>query len=499
MCTCVPFYRHADFDSPSINSLTPRLNSGEIGCCVISDTVKMKRKFSGRSSRSAKRVRTYQPTGVGALVNAGINMLPAKYRVPARVIQASYKTASSLSKKYRSALNRKASSKVRRVKGKPGKAWFGMSTGYYKGKFRKTSRRGAKNAFDKYMNYGFVSTKEVFGKVDDADCVYLGHSTWDVNELSRSISYSLVRKLVKKAGFDPDQPTQELPFYAYNDSDGFKIAWTRISVAGIIQPTEYVIPNDATVTSVAENSGLRQQIQDTMDSEFQGSNRGNWDRIALYSSDRNGVSTNWRLAAELNLKREVLDVMVKSEFTVQNRTKSAVAGSSSTDIIDNQPLKGYLYQFAGAVPQTKQMGTDGLNRISFNGGIILQQSVDLNPSTLYKEPPVPKFFNNCYKASYVSLDPGYIKKSVVVSKWRGYFNNLISGKLMARTNGSLVSYAPGKCQLFALEERLNSGSTNLITVNYECDRKIGAVFYTTKNPSSLSDYESLEINNVTVV
>lgn len=412
-----------------------------------------------------------------------------------------FRLAAGASKQYRSDIKKYRTARRVVPKQKPGKQWFGTSVGVYKGPFKR-AKKNVKSDETKYLNNGYGLTVECFGRVDDADCVYVGHSTYDRDNLSRTIANAVVRKLLKKCGFNPDSPDQEIPFYAYNDSDGFRLSFTVIDNSGTIFPFNYDIPNDTNLENLTSNSGFLDAVRARMVA-IDAHARGDFDRIALYSSDRNGVSTNWRLAGELNLRTEVLEVWVHSTLTVQNRTKSA-SGSSETDVVDSQPLKGYLYHMYGGVPKTKRMGLTSiapqtsLNRIQ-TPGIILAQAVDMN-STYFKEPPVPSFFSNCGKSSYVNLASGDMKKTVVSSKWRGYFNNILIGKLKNVSPDGLqqvTMYAPGKCQILALEERLNSGSTNLITVSYECERKMGAMLISTKKPTMLSAFTEYQLNNVT--
>lgn len=376
------------------------------------------------------------------------------------------------------------------------RAFAGVSTHYYRGRFRKPRKTSKPKTQTKYLSNGYLLTSEVFGKVDDLDCVYIGHSTYNRTQFARVIACAVLRKLLKKAGFNPDSPDQEIPFNGYNDSSGFELRWVRIAGDGTILPSTYVVPNNTSLETLATASGWQQAVYDLMNTQ-DGYSRGDFDRIALYSQDFNVTSTG-RLAAEVNLRTEVLELYSQSSVVIQNRTKSAVGGSDSTETVDNQPLKGYCYNFAGGVPQQKQTGVSGLTRV-IGDGIILQQSVDLSPATLFKEPPVPKTFSNCFASSYVRLDPGFIKRGSIVSKWRGYFNNIIFGKLKAVTPDGAnqnVSYSAGKCQLFALEEALNSGSTNKITVNYECEKKIGAMLITGKKPVMLTGWHEQERNNI---
>lgn len=454
---------------------------------------------SGTISGYSSGNRSFARRMAGAALEAGVrNFVPG-----GNAIVGAARAASTIQRAYRAYKGRRGGGKSN-VTGnvtKYGKQWQGVSTAKYRGRFRKPSRKLPKVAARvlPYQNTGFLSTKEIYGKVDDLDCVYIGHSTYDAEEIALVVAIATLRKLFKKAGFNADSPDQALPLFNYGVASGFKLTWVTVRVDGTETETSYETVTGSTLRTVAAASGFRQQIVDRM-MLIDGNNRGDFDRIAVYSKDNYATGTDWRLAAELNLRQEVLDVMCHSELTLQNRTKSA-SGDASTDVVDNQPLKGFLYEFAGGVPTSKKMNAGApanrLNRVRYGTGMILEQAIDLDPANLYKEPPNPKQWSNCYKSSRVNLEPGDMKKTVASVSYRGYWNNLICAKFVTRTNTTLNQYSVGKCQLFAMEERLNSGSTNLITVNYECDRKIGARLISTKNPIMLSDYKETELNNVT--
>lgn len=375
--------------------------------------------------------------------------------------------------------------------------YSGVSTGKYRGLFKKPRRpKGGKGGNLKYLKTGSMLTKEIYGSIDDADVVMLGHSTFPRSELAKVIAEATLRKLFAKAGFVADAVDQEIPAFAYNDADGFQVSIVRVK-EGTITPTTYFTINNDTIATVAVNCGLIGFLETAMISN--GNSGLDFDRIALYTSDRNGVATNTRLAAELNLRTEVLELKVSSAMTIQNRTKSAT-GSTSTDVIDNQPLRGYLYQCAGSVPQTTTMGRNVINTMELTGLQLIRGAEAATVSGGYLEPVHPKTFTNCYKSSRVSLQPGDIKKSYITSVWKGYWNNLVVGKLQARLNNvapDSYSYAPGKCQVFALEEILNSGSTNKITCNYELERKIGAVLYKSKTAPMVPPFEQVRVDNLT--
>lgn len=386
-----------------------------------------------------------------------------------------------------------------------GSHWGGHSTGYYQGKFRKpTSRvKGLEKLQNYYMSTGTGKNIEIEGKVDDVDCVYVGHSTYCFSEMAANLCTAMLRKLFKKAGFDVEHVHQELPLYSHDNADGFKVQLVRLNGDGSKSVAEYITVDNDTLNSIAITntwSGLSQKMFEIIQAAIDppGVN-AEFESLILYSSDRNGVATNWRLASELDLRREKVEMYISSELTVQNRTKTADGGSTSTDTIDNQPLKGKLYQVRGGIPKMKIQGRPGLNYIT-DKGVILQQAIDLTPSGLFKEPPPRSIFSNVTGTSYVSLDPGTIKKTRIAHKYQGYFNYFIQRVLnmtIYTNSGTTISNAKGKAQFIALEERLNSGSANKITVCYEIDQKVFCKLKTTKKPTALPDYGTSTYNNVT--
>lgn len=374
----------------------------------------------------------------------------------------------------------------------------GMSTGYYKGRFAK--RSSANDVSSRKLNYysgrGYVTCQEVFGQCNDVDCVYVGHTTYNKPEIAKAIACATLRSLLIKAGFNPDSPQQEIPFNLYNQSTGFTLNWVEINADGAVTPVQYTIPDNTNLSNLATASGFYDRILSRMDKD-DGSVRYEIDRIALYSLDFNVTATG-RLAAEINLKREHIELEIISTLVVQNRTKPATGSGTTTDAVDNQPLKGYRYECSNGVPTVKTMGNDGLEKMLSNG-VLLQQAVDLSPASLFKEPPPPRMFSNCRKYNRVALEPGEIKRSSIVWRVTGLWNTVIQQRLTSQKGvaNENIGKAPGRCELFAMEERLNSGSSNAITIQYECDKKTMCRTWQGKLATMLPDYTQIEQNNTT--
>lgn len=415
-----------------------------------------------------------------------------------------YQTAKKAYKSYRYQMAKRAIKRTQRS------GFGGMATGYYQGRFKKP-RRAVAGKFTKYLNYGYGTNVEVHGKVNDTDVVYIGASAFDQQHMYKIIVAALLRKLFKKAGHLAGSPIQELPLSAYNDSGsgngsnaGFKLAWVFKSIDGTNTLGEYFLPNDASISSTAANCGLITYLNDIMS----GTEMRKLDRIALYQADfrittnlpDNLVNDNdrqWRLAAELDMGREVIELYSYFTLTVQNRTKGADTADTESDTVDNQPLHGKLFTFNG-LPKLKTTGYEALEKVSALG-IITTKSADLGNGQIYREPPVAKNFSNCVKQSKVLLNPGIIKSHSMTKTWRGYFNNVIFQWRAAYgiSNGQIqFGSVIGPSCLIALEESLNSGSSNLITCTYEVDRKIGCMFVTARQPAMIADYVSAQQNNL---
>ena len=92
-----------------------------------------------------------------------------------------------------------------------------------------------------------------------------------------------------------------------------------------------------------------------------------------------------------------------------------------------------------------------------------------------------------------------MKRTSLHFRVSGTFNTVIQQKLtnQSSTVGPPVNLkrAPGKCELFALEERLETGSLNLITVAYECEKRFCARTWQGRKASMLPFFSQTVLNN----
>ena len=358
-----------------------------------------------------------------------------------------------------------------------------MSTGYYKGPFKRV-KKNIITSEDIFTSLGFYAVKEQFGKVTASDCVYAGLSGFDLTETSLVVTIAMLRKLFMKHGMDiPDATVSIIDNLAVS---GFNmlILYTD-SEGNFSNPGAYTFVNGETLGTLATNSGIKGSIENYA--------KASSDKIVNRIVLRAGET----VLAQLVLKYESVVIEMEGKITLQNRTKGALASTSESDTVDNQPLKGYQYYFKKQNPRTKMEPTaaDGDKWVEFNygnlGGIKLISSGGSNIDPVMQEPPSPNFFQNCSKSSKVRLEPGSIKTGYVSNKITKNYEDFIRN--LAWYNGGNVyrTQRIADTVLFAFEETLNSNSSNLITLTYETEQRCGAFFKTTGVPSIKKSYNNI--------
>ena len=365
--------------------------------------------------------------------------------------------------------------------------------GTYQGKFKLSAGAAFKGLRDQYQKQGCCFIIETFGAVADPDLVYIGHSSWNAAAVINAIAGALLRKLFRVGCRLDPQTTYEVLSLSSPDasgSAGFIINYEWRLAAGGETRVAVVIPANSSIDTLINYVApgpIAISLYNLISSQLKDNNPSILTKIRLYQENH--------LLYEMNLEKEVLHLAMSSHMVVQNRTKS-VSGSSSTDLIDTQPLKGPVYEFTIGTPKIKAETPIRLNQME-NEGIILARASQFGGSdvTAYKEPPVKKLFQNCNKSAYVRLNPGALKSMTVGADMKGYFNNVLF-KLRYNTQDTQTKQCFGKSQLVCLEEELNSGSANNISVHYECQHIAGASLVTTKNGNMQPGYAASEVNNV---
>ena len=290
--------------------------------------------------------------------------------------------------------------------------WAGASTGVYQGVLKKPTK--IKPTIESVcLEKGFHSTEETFGRIQDEHTVYIAHSTYNVQLMAKTIQGAILRSLFKKAGYAVPNMHQIMPLYSYGDADGFKVEYiTKQPMDGTTTTYNYISTSGQTFSSYIS---AFTQMYDHIRDYLAGLNTQEPSEVSLYLSDRNGVSTNWRLCSNINLKNQILFLHIGSSLKIQNRTAGDKASATdeerySADRIDSQPLKGRIYQFKHADMRIKKasdlawVGENQFNRAASKGLQLVRGSVDT--IDWYQELPSPSLWANCDKTAGLVINPG---------------------------------------------------------------------------------------------
>lgn len=367
--------------------------------------------------------------------------------------------------------------------------------GTYQGKFAMSAAKQFKGLRDKYQKRGGVYIIENFGSVVDPDLVYIGHSTFNQGCVANAICYAMLRKLFRRGcNIDVATPYEELPLINTNpDSgpDGYQIVFRTRDSDGTLLDYINVIANDQSLHTLANTASGGFTLYENIIDSMTLSNPRTIEKVFLYEKGGSAL----RLVYQMDMAKEVVSLAMSSHIVVQNRTKAAADGSASTTQVDVQPLKGPCFEFSVGVPKIKADTPLQLNQIG-NSGVILVRAGQFGgtDTTAYREPPTKKLFQNVVKSGYVRLNPGALKSMSIGCDIKGYYTNLFH-RLSFNSEVTQVKRCFGKSQLVVFEEELNSGSTQNITVQYECQHIAGCEFTTTSSPNLQPGYDSGNLSN----
>jgi len=363
---------------------------------------------------------------------------------------------------------------------------------------------------------GYTAQVEKYGSVVDPNSVYVYHSTYDVNNIARTICGAMLRKLFKQAGIEILNENTELPLREAVNSLDFAVRYNEVNpIDQTFRFWEYELVDNTSFKTLLETMStytggtpFKRMIDYMMNMP-----NSSWvpDSIYLLVKDKytgNNIETfQWRTKTRINLTDEVIVMQCKSVLTLQNRTKgsAATATDSSVDRIDNQPLKGKLYEFGNGDPRIREAQILGAGiadqKDSFYNTGAMQAArafggTDIANLLYMREPPPAKFWKNCISSANVNLEPGVMKKSEISVTYKAKMPELLK-KFRMDVNGissavnSYHNLRSHKSQILGLEEVLRTPADNQITCQYEVENTCGAYLYSkkTKGVFRIAQYE----------
>lgn len=347
-----------------------------------------------------------------------------------------------------------------------------------------------------YNKHGFSYDATVGGRVQDADCVYIGHTSWPVDRTLFSVMLSFVRSLLRHVDVDIETTSSVLPFITGVDT--ITIEWIDSSNTVVGQDFVYSPGAGDTVGTLAA----------TFYNFFRGAIFNNakryYQRLMMRSGDVVRVM--------LNLATAKVDVCNTSYLKVQNSTQSAEAGGGGNDSEDIAavPLQGFSYFGRGNFTGLKEYSLTSkstavvstmpleLNSDETQGLITLRATNSTGwaaSGVLYGNPPPASDMKNVKASAYVTLEPGTMKTDKLEDCHKMTLNQFlykmyIAGYVTASDNGANGQWSRsmmGHFKVFALEKKLFSNNQDQVQIRYEINQFIRSRVYLRKQSQSLQE------------
>lgn len=341
--------------------------------------------------------------------------------------------------------------------------------GKYKGKFKKVKYKKYKE-FKKFARQGVVYKKETgsIAEANSKESIYVGHAV-GYEAFLTTFCMALVKYLAKKC----------LSYDIVNFKDTVRksimmsgTALDRVYVYYKMQKTindETIYPYDLSFgvdgtwydLAVSLKGNFRTNfVQDPL---FPQAGEYKLITIGMSYYENNYGTTDWKgtVAGE----QIYVDFKFHSHIVIQNRTKDA-DGSTSTDVINSNPIVGKRYQqrkrwLNGFEPIRSRLNGGGsfTPMYSFkDNGVIVNSSASYQPE-LTKKPP-PAYMLGASKETNVLLNPGEIKSGNLKFKIPKIGFNVLIQKLFSGLQDPNVSLTNnrleiGYAELFGFETQLN--------------------------------------------
>jgi len=194
------------------------------------------------------------------------------------------------------------------------------------------------------------------------------------------------------------------------------------------------------------------------------------------------VGNSWSRAS-ISLKEALIHLDFRSHLKFQNRTVSS-SGSTSTDIIDSNPLIGrqYFGRGTGTIHNVDTSSGQSQFIADRTSGTILFDGSSVN--TL-KEPPPPKQLTNVSNTKGARMVPGEIQTSVLVLKRAMPLNTFLNYlKRQSNNTGAddqfLINL--GNFRLFAFEKVMYDISEQDIDISFELQQTTSSYISRTTAP-----------------
>lgn len=363
------------------------------------------------------------------------------------------------------------------------------------GKFRKAvSNPSTLSA--KYSKSGFVYDQTIGGVVTDANCVYIGHTSYPCDRTLYIMCCAFIRALLRNVNIDIESMDSVIPtMISFNN---MRVEW--------IDGTNTTVGQDFSLVGNPSVFALAGSLYDMFRQAIANNARRYYQRVILTT----GVGeTSGQLYAQFNLAATKVNICNSSYIKIQNNTQDGTNTSPDAENVNAVPLEGFSYfgkgnftgikdyilKFAaGDATQTNPLEITAEPSIGvmtlrapnspYNSGIASPKE--------YENPPIARTMKNCTGSAFNVLEPGVIKTDKLMTKVNCTLNqflqsNYINGYASNNTleAGQFNRSKRGHFKLFALEKKLFSSTADKCSVRYEVNQFLRSSVYIPKMVNSI--------------
>jgi len=366
-----------------------------------------------------------------------------------------------------------------------------MGGGRYSGSVKATKNVNLKKK-------GLKMVYENSGKVFDYNCVYVGHTSCNLDRALLVVCVGLVRCMLSKLGLNTNQHWD----YAY-PTDGI---W-QLDIKQ--DPITSAVSVDYDTTAIASPETLFElatALKDRIDSQ--------------YTTHRNSVITAFRvipridaagsnistLSKQINLNTAFVDISCISILKVQNTTKHLNTSGTGQDeyatAVDAAPLCGKIYRGPGQGMYGKSEDPAPVYLIDNGGTEASRGAITACAGAFeeYQEPINAESMYYCQKSNGVKFQPGELKSSHLKFHKKTSATRIIQRLGIVYANLAWCVPDFGNFQIFGLEKMIGIKGTELtdnpaVEVDYEVNSE-WYVYVTSHNENNPPQYFS-KSNSVT--
>lgn len=347
-----------------------------------------------------------------------------------------------------------------------------------------------------YAKVGFCEDATYGGRVQDADCVYIGHTSWPVDRTFAVTMMAFVRAMLRHVDIDLETPTSVLPFLTGVDT----ITITWIDSSNTVASSSF--PYSPGATDTVDTLGITLYV--FFRNAIYANAKRYYQRLVMHSGDV--------IRLMLNLATAKVEICNTSYLKVQNSTQSAESGGGGNDSEDIAavPLQGFSYFGRGNFTGKKEYSTNSkalstqpdvpleINSDTQSGIMTLRAAnsplTHANSAPYYGNPPSAHEMKNTQSSAYVTLEPGVMKTDKLEDCHSLTFNQFlykmyIAGYVAQTDNGAFGQWSRsmmGHFKVFALEKKLYSNNQDQVQVRYELNHFIRARVFLRKQTSSMT-------------